>query len=296
MIWCVTLNPALDVSYPLSGSLVEGAVHRASTMDAQLGGKGNNVARVVKQLGGPVTTVQIFGGAVGEHLLRQSRAMGLETVFRRVADESRICLTFLSPNGAVSEVRPPGPYVTSAIAEELLDDLVRQVRPGDWVTLSGSLPPGLPDTTYGDWIRVLTPRVSGILVDTSGQALLEAMDARPTAVTPNGAEYQAMQESSSALCCPVVMTDGANGVVWYRAGEEPRGWQAPPVHVVNPVGAGDTFVGALVTALASGTAWEEAIPEAVAAASASVETLGVAVIDPGRVKTLRKEVKEVRVI
>ncbi len=59
-----------------------------------------------------------------------------------------------------------------------------------------------------------------------------------------------------------------------------------PVEVVNPIGAGDSFVGGLVDALESGRSPEEAVVFAVATATASVEQALAGGIDPARAREL----------
>ena len=56
------------------------------------------------------------------------------------------------------------------------------------VVLSGSLPPGLPDDTYAELIR-LSPNVKSI-VDTSGHPLAAAVAAHPDVIKPN--RYEAL--------------------------------------------------------------------------------------------------------
>lgn len=293
MVWCVTLNPALDVTYRLSRPLTAGAINTATHMDGRLGGKGNNVARVVHQLGHPVTAVMVVGGHVGELLLSHADSLNIPVVYGNVPGESRICLTVVSDNGEVTEIRPPGPCVTKQVADALLTELLSLVEASDWITISGSLPPGLGEQTYADWVRALRGRVAGILVDTSGAALVRALAAGPTAITPNRSEFKAVAPYISPKQTHVLVTDGANGVAWYATEGRPRRWRAPKVKVLNPVGAGDAFLGTLASQLASGASWTDAIPFSVAAASASVESFGVATVEPQRIAILSDQVREV---
>lgn len=293
MIWCVSLNPALDVSYRFAGAILPGSINLAQEMDAQLGGKGNNVARIVQALGQPVTAVAILGGAVGGALLAQAKSFGIPLLPRFVADNSRVCLTLVSENRTVTEVRPPGPHTTVDVADKLLADLLDKASENDWVTISGSLPPGLGDDTYAKWVSALRRRVAGVIVDSSGPVLRKAALAGPTAITPNQLEYEGIRCDIPGGLVDVVVTNGAEGAAWYPNKGRARRWRAPLISsVVNTVGAGDAFLGGLVAGLAQGQAWGDALPEAIAVASASVETLAVATFIPERVRELRRQVKE----
>ena len=292
MIWCVSLNPALDVTYHLGPELTLDTINIARGMDAQLGGKGNNVARVAQQLGSSVAVVTLLGGFVGFELDQRARNLGLSVLSVPVSGDSRVCLTLVSDTGTVTELRPPGPVVNPEVAHQLLKKLVANVLPDDWVTISGSLPQGLNLDTYAKWVAALRERVAGIAVDASGVALKLALAQEPTIATPNQDEYEALGWQGRPVKTQMVITRGRDGVSWHRPDGQVTTWLAPKVHVINPVGAGDTFLGTLVARLAKGDLLDEALPFAVAAPSASVERLGVATFDPDRLQQLRKEVRQ----
>jgi sugar/nucleoside kinase (ribokinase family) len=65
-------------------------------------------------------------------------------------------------------------------------------------------------------------------------------------------------------------------------------WVAAPAvaSVVNPIGAGDAFVGGLALALERGEPFAAAVAAGIATASASVETDVAGVVVPGRVAEL----------
>lgn len=70
----------------------------------------------------------------------------------------------------------------------------------------------------------------------------------------------------------VVVTAGGEGLAGMRRGEDPVVLPALPVTLVSTHGAGDVFVGALVTALASGHPFATCLRSANAAAAAHVST------------------------
>lgn len=80
----------------------------------------------------------------------------------------------------------------------------------------------------------------------------------------------------------VIVTQGAKGVALYRAGRPPLNLATPEVEVVDTVGAGDTFSGALLTALdetgkaleLSDDEWRAALRMAVAAAALNCTRAG----------------------
>jgi 6-phosphofructokinase 2 len=72
-----------------------------------------------------------------------------------------------------------------------------------------------------------------------------------------------------------------------------QAWRALPlaIDVVSTVGAGDSFLGGMVTALAAGQSMEQAFGVAVAAGSAAVLTAGNALCSQADVKRLLAKVQ-----
>lgn len=288
MIWTVTFNPSRDVTVEVAPPLVRGRIFRSRPPIVRLGGKGNNVARIVRRLGSEVAAVGFYGGAIGEGLVAALAQAGVPTLVGR-AGETRSCLTILDGGGATTEIREPGPVVEPRSADALLACFIRRVRPGDWVGLSGSLPPGLPPETWGTWIRALKPRVAGAVVDTAGEGLQIALAAGPTLLTPNAAEWRELAMEAPDVA--VAVTEGSRGVIWQPARGSRVLWTPSQVPVRNAVGDGDAFVGGLLWRLARGEGWESALPWAVAVATASCLTVGVADIDPEMVSKIRAGVR-----
>ena len=143
------------------------------------------------------------------------------------------------------------------------------------------------------------------VIDTSGVPLNEALAEGVTLVKPNlvelseyvGASLDSDRERIAA--CRELTADGRAEIVALTLGEHgailvtaERAWQAPPmaIEAVSTVGAGDSFLGGLVAALASGKPLDEAFRVAIAAASASVLTAGTGLCQPQDVKRILAEV------
>ncbi|QSO51152.1 hypothetical protein JZ785_20190 [Alicyclobacillus curvatus] len=288
MIWTITPNPAWDITYDLRQPLQAGAVQRALAVHARAGGKGNNVARTVVALGGlPVVAVEPLGGVVGHAIECSLENHGIRVMKEEVNEDNRVCTTFVYET-EVTEVRAPGPRMTNEVLNTLIRRLMEQVRPEDWVVISGSTPPGLDPSIIGDWIRNLKPRVFGVVADVSPDALGPAIDAGVTAVVPNEDEFEGIKELPRNVFkhTNLIVTRGGAGVTWLQTDGTTRDFPASSVKVVNPVGAGDAFLGGLVHALARGLEWEYAILWAIAVAGASTETIAVADLDPNRANDL----------
>ena len=67
MITVITMNPSVDRSYEVDNFQLE-KVQRANSVIATAGGKGLNVARVIKGLGGDACCMGFLGGHTGDFI------------------------------------------------------------------------------------------------------------------------------------------------------------------------------------------------------------------------------------
>lgn len=289
MIWAVTFNPSRDMTYLIDAPWTPGSIVTAAAVIGRPGGKGNNVARVAKVMGAAVTAVGFYGGRVGTGVCADLADEGISVVAENAQGETRTCLTIVAGDGVVTEIRDPGPLVERGAELRLLETICERIAKEDLVTLSGSLPPGLDANTWTRWIQRLSPLCRGVLVDTSGYNLKAAAMAETMLMLPNRSEWDA---ASIPLIRPLVITEGAEGVTWYPHGDHSvRHIRPPRVVPKNTVGAGDALLGGLVYALAMHQAWDQALALAVAVATASVTTPGVADLDPDLARELVHQVQ-----
>ncbi len=297
MIWSLVLNPALDVTLQVPSLNPLAEIQYAERSDYQAGGKGHNVARAVRHLGGGVRVAGLYAGATGRRIRELLTAAGIDIIAEDVSGENRTCITVVDGRGGQVELRERGPVVDPHAAAALLRALMAEVRDGDWLVVSGALPPGLPPALVGEIVRRFTPMVRGVLVDTSGPALHEAWKAAPYALTPN-AEEARLLGGPNGPGGPgpehLVITLGAGGAAWIPRGGRPLTKPAPSVPVVNATGSGDSFMAGLVWALDAGENPPGALDWALAAATASVQQLGVAVFERDQVDTLHAALRDVQ--
>jgi 6-phosphofructokinase 2 len=175
-----------------------------------------------------------------------------------------------------------------------------------FVILSGSLPPGVPDDFFARAIRHAKALGAKTVVDSSGPALKAALAEGVTLMKPNLVELTDLAgrpldtETAQFAACRELIGDRRAEIVALTLGEdgallvtEHQAWRALPltIEAVSTVGAGDSFLGGLVAALAAGKPLEDAFRVAVAAASAAVLTPGTGLCQPDDVKTLLTKVK-----
>ena len=113
-----------------------------------------NVSRTAAGLGEPVTAMGFTGGFNGQYLESLLARQYIRCAFTRVAGETRSCINCwdLSDNRS-TEYLEPGEPVTGDDLRRFEDDFVRELPGADAVTISGSMPAGVPDDFYCRLIR-----------------------------------------------------------------------------------------------------------------------------------------------
>ena len=118
MIYTVTLNPALDREYTVP-DLAHDTVLRAGTTRVDAGGKGFNVSRAVKALGGESTAIGFAGGKTGEILHESLTGLGINTDFVWISEETRTNTSIVSEaNGQYVKANESGPEIRESELEE----------------------------------------------------------------------------------------------------------------------------------------------------------------------------------
>ncbi|MBL1082028.1 1-phosphofructokinase [Streptomyces actinomycinicus] len=190
MILTVTPNPSLDRTYEVP-ALERGEVNRASAERMDPGGKGVNVSRAVAAAGRRTVAVLPLGGAPGALVAHLLDAQGIEVAPVPVAGATRSNIALAESDGVLTKINAPGPELSAAEQELLLETVREQSRDADWIACCGSLPRGLAPSWYGDAVARVHAGGARIALDTSGRALLEALGARPDVVKPNAEELAA---------------------------------------------------------------------------------------------------------
>ncbi|MBA4543781.1 1-phosphofructokinase family hexose kinase [Thermoactinomyces daqus] len=262
MIRIVCPNPALDRTILLP-ELCYDEVNRATDFRVVPGGKGLNVARACRHFQMAVAIYGFVGGMAGELVQEGCRMPGIFNRLTKIKGETRICSIFVEQkNGRVTVVNEPGPEVSGEEQSDLKQKLYSDIREGDIVIFSGSLPGGVSSSFYAELARQLTEKSVKIIVDTSGKALQEAMRVNPWFVKPNLEEFQELtgvaenadlrtilQEMKNWINQGVkhmVVTLGKEGLL-YAGQTECFFLKSPRVAAVNPIACGDTLLGGFVS-------------------------------------------------
>lgn len=278
MIVVVCLNPAVDVTYAV-GSLRPGASHRVAAVHRLPGGKGVNVARVLAQLGEPVTLCGFAGGGTGRWLRDALSSSGVIDRLTEIDADTRQTVTVVDDADA-TVLNEPGPSLTGADWERfagVFDDLVEGA---EVAVMSGSVPPGAPGDAYAFLVRRAQRHGIPAIVDAAGSHLEAAAGAGPAVLAPNRAEVglpfgdkaellTAATRLSRRSGGTVVISAGRDGLV---AADGSHSWTADPPRQVagNPTGAGDALTAGLARGLSRRDPLPSTLADALALAAAAV--------------------------
>lgn len=308
MIVTVTPNPSIDRTVTLPGELVRGAVHRVTAVSSEPGGKGVNVTRALTLAG--VDNVAVLPAGEQDPFLALLRAQRVRFHAVPVSGGVRTNLAITENDGTTTKVNEPGSVLSAAEATALAEAVAQRAQFAQWVVLSGSLPPGLPESWYPEMVAMLARYGCKVAVDTSDAplaALAAGLDrAAPDLIKPNSEELAGLagvsaESLETALAqgdpgptvraarqlidrgvAAVLATLGACGAVLVdRSGA----WLAtpPPVTPRSTVGAGDSALAGYVRADIAGASAPERLQMAVAYGSGAAALPGSALPAPEQV-------------
>lgn len=281
----ITPSPAVDLSTAVD-RIVPVAKLRGRTQRRDPGGGGINVARVIRRLGGDARAIYPVGGAIGNLLRQLLDQQGVTSHTWQIAGETRENF-FVDEIGAGQQYRfiLPGPRLDESEWKQCLA-LIAALKPFPrYLVASGSLPGGVPDDFYAQVARLAKQRGASFILDTSGPALTAAVAEGVDLIKPNLREMReltgsepsdataweaaARQLVASGKAAIVALTMGHLGAALVTRDEVLR---APPIPITprSAVGAGDSFLAALIWRLASGASRSEAFRLAVAAGAAAL--------------------------
>lgn len=308
MIITVTPNPSIDRTVTLPARLVRGAVHRVQSVSTEPGGKGVNVARALTLAG--LDTLAILPAGGRDPILSALQSCGVPFYAVPVDGAVRTNLTITESDGTTTKINEPGAVIDEAALAALTAAILDRAESARWVVLSGSLPPGMPDSWYADVVARLRPFDCKVAVDTSDAPLAalaaEFGRAAPDLIKPNAEELASLAgvaaehlEAALAQGDPdpvvaaarqlinrgahtVLATLGPAGAVLV---DETGSWLAtpPPIKPRSTVGAGDSSLAGYVRADVAGAQPPQRLQMAVAYGSGAAALPGSALPSPAQI-------------
>lgn len=301
-----TPNPALDIATAVD-RLEDAHKLRCEVPHVHPGGGGINVARVLHRLGAEVQAVFPAGGPTGErlHTLLQNETVSCKV--QRISGDTRESFT-VHERASQREFRfvLPGPEMSTQEWQAGLSMLQTALDQAKWLISSGGLPPGVGTEGHAQVVRLTKARQVRCVVDTAGEFLRDALAEGVWLVKPSLRELssligRALPDAADQLQAArsliangqaqmVALTLGDQGAMLVTA-DQCLCAQPLPVEAKGSVGAGDSFLAALVWALDRSENLHHALATAMAAGAAAVMSPGTALCQPQDIERLQSQVK-----
>lgn len=301
-ILTVTFNPAIDKSTLVPDLIAEKKLNCTQPV-YEAGGGGVNVSRAIKRLGENTTAIYMAGGYTGRAFTGLLAKEGFELIAIKTRESTR-------ENLVVKEISSqkqyrfgmPGPETSKKEWQNCLA-AIANFKQADFMVVSGSLAPGIPSDIFMEISKIAKQNKVKLIVDTSGDALIQAVKAGVYLIKPNLKElgtlvdrqvqnldqvYIAAKEVINRFHCEVIVTSmGAKGAVLISK-ELFIPVVPPEVIVQSTVGAGDSMLAGIVHSLTLNKSLTEAIQYGVACGTAATMNPGTELCHPADVDQLYK--------
>jgi 1-phosphofructokinase family hexose kinase len=264
MLLVVSPNLAVDRILEVDG-FRPAAVQRSRAVRSQPGGKGSNVARVFRQLGGEVALVGFVGKRNASWVVDPLRSIGVTVdAVEGYSGECRTCTVILdnSSRGHPTVVNEESPAIEPGAEVALLAAVERRLDRATALLVTGSLSRGLAADFYNRVLSMAAAHSCLTAIDATGDALRKGLQARPAMLKVNADEMNSalgdqgsdarqiaasLKDHGADLPAHALITLGSSGALYMHGGLL---WYARPPRVshVNPIGAGDSFAAGFIKA------------------------------------------------
>lgn len=281
MVYTVTFNPALDYVMNVE-KLSTDDINRTESEELYYGGKGINVSAILSRLNIPTVALGFTAGFTGKKLKDMLDDDGIKNDFTEL-NSGFTRINVKVKFGKELDINANGPEITADEIKELFLKL-KKLNDGDYLVLAGSVPASLPDDLYSKILEELSGKNINIVVDTTGNQLLNVLKYKPFLIKPNHHELgeifgQEMDTTEKITEYAKKLQDmGAVNVLVSRGGDgavlvDGNGTVHPAAAVegtlVNSVGCGDSMVAGFIAGYITNKSYSEALKLSVASSSAT---------------------------
>ncbi|HAL83409.1 MAG TPA: phosphofructokinase [Mucilaginibacter sp.] len=279
----VTFNPAIDKSISIA-ELIPDKKLKCMQPVYEPGGGGVNVARAIKKLGYDAVAIYLAGGDTGRKITRLLKNDQIESIVIETTESTRENLIVADiANSKQYLFDMPGPEINMQEWQQCLDTI--EHLPGvKFIVASGSLPKGVPSDIFARIAMIARKKNAKLIVDTTGEALKQAVQAGVYLIKPNLKELAALTGKDElgieavanvareiinmGKVEAIVVSMGPNGAMLVTR-DLVQQIVPPHVEIETTVGAGDSMVAGIVMSLAENKNLTEAVQYGVACGTAA---------------------------
>lgn len=281
MIYTITFNPAIDYIVEVD-KFEKNEINRTKSELILPGGKGINVSIVLKNLEIDSTALGFIAGFTGKEIEKRLIDSKINTDFIELEEGfSRINTKIVSDKETA--VNGNGPTIKQTDIDKLFEK-INNIKTGDILVLSGSIPKTISSKIYENICEHLQNKGIKIIVDATGNLLLNVLKYNPFLIKPNrhelgeifnveidnkekAIEYGKKLQDLGAK--NVLISMGGMGAVLIDENKQDYYSKAPGGTRVNTVGAGDSMVAGFIAGYLKNNDYNEAFKMGVATGSAS---------------------------
>jgi 6-phosphofructokinase 2 len=284
----VTFSPCIDKTTSVKKLLPDKKLQCAAPK-LEPGGGGINVARAIKKLGGNATAIFPSGGYTGKYFNHLLEVESIQAVIIEVQNETRENIIVLDEaENAQYRFGMPGTNLSDAEWMQCLN-AVEEIQDISFIVASGSLPPGVPLNIFAKLAKIAKNKNAKFVVDTSGEALREALNEGVYLLKPNlgelcflsGKTHLEQHEVEAAAkkiiaegkCEVVVISMGEQGALFVTS-DLIKIIEPPAVIRKSTVGAGDSMLAGIVYYLSKQKNIADAVKYGVACGTAATMNTG----------------------
>jgi 6-phosphofructokinase 2 len=303
MIYTITLNPYLDKTIDIE-ELVYDDVNEIVEEKKHAGGKGIDVSRVIKELGGQSIALGFLGGYSGLELECMLINEGITCDFTHINSETKTNTTVYQKNKKIQTLLSTSDPDISSIEITTFFNKIKEIPGGSLVVIIGNTPRFINDNFYAQLVVTLKEKGTKVILDTDSGALKKGISVGPYLIKPNIHEFGRLIEKNISSIEEIIeyvkpyknvveyiaVSMGAMGVlgishdVLYHV-------IPPKIKVGSSIGAGDSLVAGLAFSLSEGNSFEEALVLGVASGTASTLHHGRELCKKEDIDTLKKDIK-----
>lgn len=281
MILTVTPNPSVDKVFKVRG-FAPGSLNRIDDTFTQPGGKGVNIAFMLRTLGHDITATGFAGNGPGRFIQNSLRDAGITTAFALLAGKTRTNYALVDTDaGTLTKLRSAGPQVDPGDIATLRSTYERLLSQAEMVVIAGSLPPGLEPTFCAELVRIAMSRGVRVALNVREETLAASLPARPFLAEPDlrdltsYGEYDVTEREGRvglarhlAQSAEIAVVN-AGGEVLCMSGDEAVTLVIPACGLLGRIRLDDALIAGVIDATIGGGSLEEIAREGVAAALAA---------------------------
>ncbi|MCM8767271.1 MAG: 1-phosphofructokinase family hexose kinase [Candidatus Omnitrophica bacterium] len=304
LIYTISLNSSIDFSFYLD-NIIDEDVNRIKKIKVDPGGKGINISRMLKKLGENSIAITFLGKENGKFYKNLLKKEKIKIIPIPIKDNLRNIYNFISKE-KVLRFNEKGPLISKQELNKFWEILLNlNFKKGDFIVMSGSIPPGIKNNIYAEIIKKTRKFKVFHIVDADGNVLKESIKEKPLIIKPNLNELERCFEikiekfeTLKNICISLInsgihiilITLGKNGAILTT--KQNLLYSKPPeVDFKSSIGCGDAFLSGFLYELKNRKNYEECLRFAVACGAAKAEKEGTEMPSFSKIKKLLKYVE-----